>query len=170
MTLRKNRYERRADAVYAYRRACVLHPELNISGCLSVTSKIGPEEHVKTFNLPLESTCCEAENRIASPVCQAVCYCHKMMEWPSVKARAKKNFELTKLDSFSRIMTGAMLDAAPTHMKLHAMGDFFSAVYIEAWTQVMVECDHVSFWCYSRAWAKGAHMPTRLTSPGYSIR
>ena len=106
MTVHKNRHERKAEAIYAYRRACKRHPELNIGGCLSFTSKIGPKKYVKTFNLPLGSTCCREENRIASDVCEANCYCHKMLEWPSVAARAEKNFELAQLETFSQIMIG----------------------------------------------------------------
>ncbi len=163
MIARKNKHERQAEAIDAYRRACARRPELNIAGCLSFTSKIGPKKYVKTFNLSLESTCCREENPIASPVCEANCYCHKMLEWLSVAARAEKNFELAQLETFSQIMIGAILKSAPTQMKLHAMGDFFSVNYIDSWRAVVGECEHVDFWCYTRAWGLKEMVPA-LTS------
>jgi hypothetical protein len=109
MTSHKSRYERHADYRRAFRIACEEHPELLIATCLSFTSKIGPKSCIKTLNLPPHLTCRRTDLVIASPICRACCYCHKMREWPSVEPRAENNFRMTKLAAFANILTWVIL-------------------------------------------------------------
>ena len=102
-------WERRQDYVHAFLAADAANPLLKIRTMLStVATKVGPKDRVLAWSLPLDKTCCVNDvsgESIASPVCRAVCYVHRMTaDRPNVNIKALRNFEIACRDDFSSIM------------------------------------------------------------------
>lgn len=140
-----------------------LRPDLRVSSMLSVAEgKIGPKELVRCFNLPPAETCCQLVDgqAVASPVCRAVCYAHKMSQGrPGVLLRAQKNLQLAQRPDFAELVVGAIRLAAIEFCKIHVVGDFFSVEYIHAWSRVAALLPTVGFWTYTRAWRVPSLIP-----------
>jgi hypothetical protein len=138
-------------------------PDLGVPSMLSVAEgKIGPKELVRSFNLlPAETCWTPIEGRaIASPVCRAVCFFHKMCEGrPGVAERAKKNIQVARRPDFAELIVGAIRRAAITFCKIHVVGDFFSVAYINAWSRVAELLPDVTFWTYTRSWRVPSLVP-----------
>ena len=91
-------WERRQCYIHAFLAADAASPHLKIKTMLStVATKVGPPKEVLAWSLPLAKTCCvhdESGESIASPVCRAVCYVHRMAaDRPNV---------IRKLDAYAR--------------------------------------------------------------------
>lgn len=46
---------------------------------------------------------------------------------------------------------------APTAVRIHSSGDFFSENYIRFWIDICLEFDEIAFWAYTRSWVH-AHL------------
>lgn len=129
------------------------HPDLGIRSMLSTAQKLGPPDVVRTWNLPLQSTCLRLG--FASPVCRDRCYAwHMALDRPEVFKRAEKNYAIAQRQDFSTLMIGAILTARVSHFRIHDFGDFFSAAYLSAWTEVCRLLPEIKFWLYTRAWER----------------
>ncbi len=129
---------------------------LRLTRMISRADKLGDPAEVGAFNLPLDKTCCADPRHgrpTASALCCALCYLWKMIEGRlTVMERSRLNWEIAKRGDFAYLLAGAIIRAALRFFRLHDFGDFFSTAYIEEINRVIRICDHVAFWCYTRAW------------------
>jgi hypothetical protein len=152
---------RRRMFIEQYLRTSKADPTLGLTRVLSTAEeKIGSRKEVLGFSLPLGSTCC-ADDRIASPTCRSVCYCFQQYadRGDLLIPLQRKNFALASHPDFDLFMIGAILHSGVSFFKLHIFGDFFDAEYIKSWIRIIRECEHVTFWCYTRAWRVAEWVP-----------
>lgn len=164
-------WERRQEYIHAFLAADAANSHLKIRTMLStVATKVGPKDRVLAWSLPLDKTCCVNDGSgesIASPVCRAVCYVHRMAaDRPNVLIKAQRNFKIACRDDFKAIMIGAIQHAGVEDFKIHVAGEFFSPKYLDAWSEVVRECSDVSFFTYTRSWRRNEFVPAlqRLAS------
>ncbi|MCH9034605.1 MAG: hypothetical protein IID42_08885 [Planctomycetes bacterium] len=119
---------------------------------LSNDGKVGAPCHAKAWNLPVHMTCCAEPDKIASWSCRAVCYCFQHADRKHLVPMQERAFKIANRNDFADIMIGAIHDATVSTIRIHSFGDFSSVEYIEAWTQIVKECDGVQFLAYTRAW------------------
>ena len=166
-------WERRQRRVHAFLAADSENPKLKIRTMLStVATKVGPSKEVLAWSLPLAKTCCVDDvhgESIASPVCRAVCYVHRMTaDRPNVNIKALRNFAIACRDDFSVIMIGAIHHAGVKDFKIHVAGEFFSQEYIDSWSEVVRDCPEVSFFTYTRSWRRPEFLPALQRLAGIS--
>ncbi len=128
---------------------------MGVATMLSTASKLGPPEHVRTFNRSLQRTCCAERpdgSTIASKVCRARCYAWKISEGREILERAEKNDRIAQRSDFVRLMCGAIRHAGVTWFRINDIGDFASPKEVDAWRQIAATLSDVKFWLYTRAW------------------
>jgi len=59
---------------------------------------------------------------------------------------------------FAKTMIGVIPRIAPC-FRIHVSGDFHTAEYIKAWTQICREFLQLGFWSYTRSWTEQALFP-----------
>ena len=52
--------------------------------------------------------------------------------------------------------------------KIHVAGEFFSAEYIDAWSEIVHECSDVSFFTYTRSWRRKEFVPALQQLAGHA--
>lgn len=166
-------WERRQRSVHTFLAADAASPDLKIRTMLStVAERVGPKDEVLAWSLPLDKTCCVGDGSggaIASPVCRAVCYVHRMSaDSPNVLIKAQRNFEIACRDDFKEIMIGAIHHAGINTFKIHVAGEFFSPEYLGAWSEIVRECIDVSFFTYTRSWRRPEFRPALQQLAGQS--
>jgi hypothetical protein len=108
---------------------------------------LGPLFH--TFSIPAFSTCPGA-----TYACLAACYALDFLF--SVRTNLEKhraNWERA-LDpgEFSRSIIAEIRVLAVRTLRVHVAGDFFSADYVRAWTEVARKCGRTELLFYTRSW------------------
>ncbi len=148
--------KRKSQLVEYLRRENGQARQLRMTGMTSRADKLGDPAEVGAFNLPLDKTCCADPRHgcpTASALCRALCYYWKMIEGRStVVKRARLNWEIVQREDSYLLLAGAIIRRRLRFFRLHDFGDFFSTAYIEHINRVVRICDHVTFWCYTRAW------------------
>ena len=111
------------------------------------TSKLGPNAFV--FNLPVKTTCpgktttCE----------EAVCYADRgHYGWPRHRTRYEANLEATRTPGFVARAVAELRGRGARLLRIHSSGDFYSAAYVRAWSEIMAEVPEVTAWAYTRSW------------------
>lgn len=153
------RLDRRHYFIRKFLEADRQSPSLQIRKMLSNDGKVGAPCHAKAWNLPVHRTCCAEPDKIASWSCRAVCYCFQHADRKYLVPMQERAFEISKRDDFPDILIGAIHDSTVSTIRIHSFGDFSSLKYVEAWTQVVKECDGVQFLAYTRAWRVGELIP-----------
>lgn len=103
---------------------------------------------VFTFSLPSKTTCPGA-----SIWCLKHCYAHRYEQFrPGCRKAYGENLALTQdPKEFVRTMTGILPRIMPA-FRIHVSGDFYSAPYAEAWTEICRAFPQTLFWGYTRSW------------------
>lgn len=121
-----------------------------------------------SFSLPARRTCPGAL-RTPGSVC-AACYAHGRgrYRWPSVRAAQARRLAWTTRalasGRFAPVLVEGIAARGEPYFRLHDAGDFFSAAYVDAWTQVAAALPLVRFWAPTHSWAFGG-LPRRDGDP-----
>lgn len=134
-------------------------PRLRIRSMLSRSIKIGDPKIVRTWNLPIQTTC--LKHGLASQVCSSRCYAWNMtrpgkddLKSRNTRERAERNWAIVQRDDFTLLMIGAICRYRVSHFRPHDFGEFFSERYIRQWVHIVSTLRFVNFWMYTRAWVK----------------
>ncbi len=161
----RQKLDRREFFLRKFRDADRQSADPKIKAMLSIDEKVGSKELVRAWNLPLDRTCCAKPDTIASSTCRAICYCHNQIkDRKHIYPAQLRGLAIAERADFADIMIGAIHASAVPNFRVHSFGDFFSLSYIEAWTNIVEECDGVAFLVYTRGWRVPDWIPalTRL--------
>lgn len=115
--------------------------------------KLGEGLHV--FSIPAVKSCPGLTS-----ACVKECYARKnRFRFRSVKAALARNYKAARDPSFARRMALEIQERGIMTVRIHSAGDFFSAAYAEAWTEVAAACEKVTFYAYTRSWRVEAIRP-----------
>ncbi|MEO6326389.1 MAG: hypothetical protein ABIT01_20280 [Thermoanaerobaculia bacterium] len=110
-----------------------------------------------SFSLPARTTCPGAVFTPGS-VC-AVCYAdgRGRYRWPVVRRAQAERLTWTRqalaTGTFALGMVDHIQRLGEPYFRIHDAGDFFSAVYVEAWITVATMLPLVRFWAPTHSWA-----------------
>jgi hypothetical protein len=93
-----------------------------------------------------------------SEVCQKICYggCNRP-SWTSQQLALKAKYLHSLSASFKDDVIAALRKGEPPKaVRIHDVGDFYSACYIRKWTKIARTCPEVKFFAYTRAWTNHA--------------
>lgn len=110
-----------------------------------------------SFSLPARTTCPGAVFTPGS-VC-AACYAdgRGRYRWPAVRRAQAQRLTWTRRALATGAFTPAMVEhirrLGEPYFRIHDSGDFFSAVYVQAWITVATTLPLVRFWAPTHSWA-----------------
>lgn len=108
-------------------------------------TKLGPS--IGVFSLPRVGTCPGA-----SELCISHCYAKRFNRFPQLEARYRKQYEATKRDTFVARIIEEIRDNDFTKVRIHVVGDFYSAEYTRKWESIAKQLPAVVFFAYTRSW------------------
>lgn len=119
--------------------------------------------HVVAFDLPAGWTCPKANicktfaDKVTgkmTKVGRIVCYaCKSECSYPAVRASRWRNFDAMKACASALEMAELIISYIGKRVeivRIHSSGDFFSAMYFEAWQIVAMRMPHISFFAYTK--------------------
>ena len=93
--------------------------------------------------MPRQDTTCE----------EAVCYADRgHYGWPRHRTRYEANLEATRTPGFVARAVAELRGRGARLLRIHSSGDFYSAAYVRAWSEIMAEVPEVTAWAYTRSW------------------
>lgn len=89
----------------------------------------------------------------ASPVCRDVCYggCNRF-EWITFVLCYLRYYELSLSASFPEEIIASLEGKHPLAFRIHDVGDFYSAKYIQKWRKIVRARRDIMFFAYTRVW------------------
>lgn len=101
---------------------------------------------IYVWSLPAVDTCPGA-----SPACLKHCYARR----GRVRLQRRRylaNLEASQGNGFVALMVREIHRRFVGCVRIHVSGDFYSAAYVKAWTEIVRACPHVRFYAYTRSW------------------
>jgi len=106
---------------------------------------VGNSHHV---SLPRAKTC---PGR--SHLCDELCYGKKgCCAQPHSVASYERFYKATLREDFADCMIAQLARKRAGIFRIHAVGDFYSAAYINKWRKIVQASPHIKFWTYTRSW------------------
>ena len=122
----------------------------------TAVDKLGSPKWARAFNVDLERTCLKRrgkDQRVATPVCADRCYVATFAkEYKRYLKRAARNYDLSRSRSFVDLICAAILRRRTRLLRIHSVGDFYSAAYIRKWVKIAKQNPWTEFLAYTRAW------------------
>jgi hypothetical protein len=107
---------------------------------------------IVSFGIPAVRTCPGM-----STICRRLCYARGgRFRYPAVKKAYRRNVEAAQRPDFAARLIEEIARSGATVVRIHVSGDFFSADYVRAWTQVATAHPQVTFFAYTRSWRAGS--------------
>src|SRR5262245_34717369 len=101
---------------------------------------------IYVFSLPALTTCPGA-----TPVCQRHCYALRGRVLLQ-RRRYHANLAATRHAAFVPAMCREIHRRFVGCVRVHVSGDFYSAAYVRAWTDIARACPQTKFFAYTRSW------------------
>lgn len=109
-------------------------------------SKLG--SLVWSWSLPAGQTCPGQ-----SALCHKLCYGRRgRFCFPDVKVAHEQADQATRRPGFSAWLTTEILRRCVLALRIHAVGDFYSAAYVRKWITIVRHCRRTTFYAYTRSW------------------
>jgi hypothetical protein len=102
---------------------------------------------IAIFNLPRVGTCPGA-----TELCISKCYAKAFKRFPSATDAHAKRFELSKDPHFAERVIEEIQGEKHRVVRIHSVGDFYSAGYTRAWIKIAKACPETVFFAYTRSW------------------
>lgn len=139
----------------------------------NAVSKSGNPTIANTFGLPSgKGYSCASQ----TPFCESICYAGKLeRQYTAVVNVLLRNFNLLKdenLGGMFSLLNNMIKEfvaecdkkGAAKLFRIHWDGDFFSPVYVHAWSEVIAAHPDVTFWCYTRVQTAAVYLHSKKHS------
>jgi hypothetical protein len=103
------------------------------------------------WNLPVFKSCPGS-----TPFCRTFCYGDwGSNRWPTTRQRHQANYRVSLKEDFpARALAElqARWRRQPRLVRVHSVGDFYSAEYVRKWVEIATTAPEWTFWAYTRSW------------------
>lgn len=83
----------------------------------------------------------------------------KRVPWPGARKKWHWIFQCTKSPAFVSDALWELRQGAPSLVRVHPFGDFYSADYAEKWLEIVRRRRQIRFWAYTRSWRVPSILP-----------